>query len=88
VKELAADQSAASIKCLVNLRDHAESEAVRFAAAKELLDRACGRPKQEISVEDKSVTIIVNRSLQPVHQPQPPMTIEHQPGETEGPLGQ
>jgi hypothetical protein len=62
VKELAADQSAASIDKLVHLRDCAESEQVQFAAAKELLDRAHGRPRQEIDLnQDKSVTVIVNR---------------------------
>jgi hypothetical protein len=62
VKELAGEQSAASIDKLVYLRDSAESEQVQFAAAKELLDRAHGRPRQEIDLnQDKSVTVIVNR---------------------------
>ena len=62
VKELAADQSAASIEKLVHLRDCAQSEQVQFAAAKELLDRAHGRPRQELDVNaGKSVTVIVQR---------------------------
>lgn len=62
VKELAASYGPASIARLVQLRDGAASEQVRFAAAKELLDRAYGRPRQEIEMNDgKSLTIIVNR---------------------------
>jgi hypothetical protein len=62
VKELASDQSAASIDKLVYLRDSAQSEQVQFAAAKELLDRAHGRPRQELDVNaGKSVTVIVER---------------------------
>ena len=62
VRELAADQSEASIQKLVELRDTAESEQVRFAAAKELLDRACGRSRQEIDVNtDNSIRVIVQR---------------------------
>ena len=38
VRELAAEQSEKSINRLIELRDHAGSEQVRFAAAKELLD--------------------------------------------------
>lgn len=65
VKELAAEQSEASINRLIDLRDHADSEQVRFAAAKELLDRACGRPRQEIAVEDRGLTITINRLTPP-----------------------
>jgi hypothetical protein len=50
VKELAASYGPASIARLVQLRDGAESEQVRFAASKELLDRAYGRPRQELDV--------------------------------------
>ena len=62
VKELACDQGPASIARLVQLRDEAESEQVRFAAAKELLDRAYGRARQEIDVNaGKTVNVIVRR---------------------------
>lgn len=62
VKELAASYGPASIARLVQLRDGAVSEQVRFAAAKELLDRAYGRPRQEIDLNgDNSVTVIVQR---------------------------
>ncbi|HKQ36133.1 MAG TPA: hypothetical protein VJT11_12570 [Nitrospiraceae bacterium] len=66
VKELAADYGPASIAKLVQLRDGAESEQVQFAAAKELLDRAYGRPRQEIDLtREKTVTITINRSAPP-----------------------
>jgi len=72
VKELAAAYGPASIARLVQLRDGADSEQVRFAAAKELLDRAYGRPRQEIELGgDKSITVIV--------QPVSPSVIDIQP---------
>jgi hypothetical protein len=62
VKQLACDQGPESIARLVQLRDEAESEQVRFAAAKELLDRAYGRARQEIDVNsDRSIQVIVQR---------------------------
>ena len=62
VKELAGEQGPDSIARLVQLRDEAESEQVRFAAAKELLDRACGRARQEIDVNaNRSIQVIVQR---------------------------
>lgn len=67
VKELAAEQGEASIAKLVHLREHAESEQVRFAACKELLDRAYGRARQEIDVNaDRSVRVIIQREPGPV----------------------
>ena len=64
VKELACDQGPESIARLVQLRDEAESEQVRFAAAKELLDRAYGRARQEIDVNsDRSIQVIVQREM-------------------------
>ena len=62
LKELAALYSEDCIAVLVELRDHAEAEQVRLAAANSLLDRGHGRPRQEIDMNaDKSLTIIVNR---------------------------
>lgn len=47
---------------LVELRDHAEAEQVRLAAANRLLDRGHGKPRQEIDLsDDGKLTIIVNR---------------------------
>jgi hypothetical protein len=72
VKELAAEQGLASIDRLVQLRDDADSEQVRFAAAKELLDRAYGRARQEIDLTgDGKVTVIVCRPTRPVLDVQP-----------------
>lgn len=50
LKELAALHSEACIAVLVELRDHAEAEQVRLAAANSLLDRGHGRPRQEVDV--------------------------------------
>jgi hypothetical protein len=72
VKELAASYGPAPIARLVQLRDGVESEQVRFAAAKELLDRAYGRPRQEIELgSDKSITVIVQRNPTTVLDVQP-----------------
>jgi len=63
LKELAALHSEDCIAVLVKLRDHAESEQVRLAAASALLDRGHGRPRQEVDVNDEEhVTIIVRGS--------------------------
>lgn len=59
VKELAAEHGEDSIQKLIHLRDHAESEQVQFAATKELLDRAYGRPRQEFTVEDNSIRVLI-----------------------------
>ena len=74
VKELACDQGAESIARLVQLRDQAESEQVRFAAAKELLDRAYGRARQEIDLNsDHSIQVLIQReTLPPTQIPVPP----------------
>ena len=67
LKELAALHSEDCIAVLVELRDHAEAEHVRLAAANSLLDRAHGKPRQEIDLsEDNKLTIIVNRGGGPV----------------------
>jgi hypothetical protein len=50
LRELAALHSADCIAVLVELRDHAEAEQVRLAAANSLLDRAHGRPSQALAV--------------------------------------
>ena len=67
LKELAALHSEDCIAVLVELRDHAEAEQVRLAAANALLDRGHGRPRQAIDMHaDDSLTIIVNRLGQAV----------------------
>jgi hypothetical protein len=50
LRELAALHSEDCIAVLVELRDHAEAEQVRLAAANSLLDRGHGRPRQEVDV--------------------------------------
>ena len=67
LKEFAALHSETCIAVLVELRDHAETEHVRLAAANALLDRGHGRPRQAIDMHaDDSLTIIVNRLGQAV----------------------
>ena len=70
LKELAALHSEDCIAVLVQLRDHAEAEQVRLAAANALLDRGHGRPRHEIDLnDDKRVTVIIQpatpRTVQP-----------------------
>lgn len=72
LRELAALHTEDCITVLVQLRDHAEAEQVRLAAANALLDRGHGRPRQEIDVNDERVTIIVQGSTpQPVLEVRP-----------------
>lgn len=62
VRELAADYSEGCIDKLVELRDNGESEHIQLAAAIALLDRAHGRPRQEIDLtKDDKIVVIVNR---------------------------
>ena len=62
LKQLAAMHSADCIAVLVELRDHAEAEQVRLAAANSLLDRGHGKPRQEIDLrDDNRITVIVDR---------------------------
>lgn len=62
LKELAALHSEGCIAVLVELRDHAEAEQVRLAAANSLLDRGHGKPRQEMDLrDDNRITVIVNR---------------------------
>jgi hypothetical protein len=80
VKALAASYGPASIARLVQLRDGAASEQVRFAAAKELLDRAYGRPRQEIDLHgDNSITVIVQRHTPTVLDAQPAASLRVEP---------
>jgi hypothetical protein len=60
LKELAALHSEDCIAVLVELRDHAEAEQVRLAAANSLLDRGYGRPRQELDVtQNEGLRVIV-----------------------------
>jgi len=62
LRELAALHSEDCIAVLVQLRDHAEAEQVRLAAANSLLDRGHGKPRQEIDLrDDNRITVIVDR---------------------------
>src|SRR5687767_9831331 len=63
IKELAADYSESSIAELVRLRDKSPDDRVRLAASVVLLDRAHGKPRQEIDLtKDDRITIIVDRN--------------------------
>jgi len=62
LREAAAMEDAACLATLVFLRDYAQSEQVRLAAAQAVLDRAHGRPRQELDVrKNEGLTVIVDR---------------------------
>lgn len=62
LKEAAALHTEDCLAVLVQLRDHAESEQVRLAAAMALLDRGHGRPRQEFDLnKSEGVTVIIDR---------------------------
>ena len=66
LRELAALHTEDCIAVLVQLRDRAEAEHVRLAAANALLDRGHGRPRQEIDGHDEGpMTIIIQRFTPP-----------------------
>jgi hypothetical protein len=82
LKELAALHTEDCIAVLVQLRDHAEAEQVRLAAANALLDRGHGRPRQEIEWNDEGpVTIIIQGSTpRPVLEVRPALEDHAQEG--------
>jgi hypothetical protein len=81
LREAAALESEACLETLIHLRDHGESEQVRLAAASAILDRGHGRPRQELDLTDRGVTVIVDRfghlkgqAGEPVALPEPEAT--------------
>ena len=62
LKEAAAMHSETCLRVLVDLRDHAASEQVRLAAAMAILDRAHGKPRQQLDVGTGPSVIVVDRS--------------------------
>ena len=52
--------SEACLDVLVDLRDHAEHEQVRLAAAMAILDRAHGKPRQTVDLQDDRVIVVLN----------------------------
>lgn len=91
LKEAAALESEACLQTLVHLRDHSQSDQVRLSAATAILDRGHGRPRQEVNLTESLVTIVVNKpGTLPIVMSGPenvPLVIEHQPVDTERPLG-
>lgn len=72
LKELAALHSEDCIAVLVELRDHAEAEQVRLAAATALLDRGHGKPRQEVDVtQNEGLRVYVYGKPIPVRDVQP-----------------
>ena len=61
LKEAAALETEACLDVLRDLRDHAESEQVRLAAANALLDRGHGRPRQDVEIsKQERINVIVD----------------------------
>jgi hypothetical protein len=83
VKAQAGHYSPDALKTLVDIMLHGESEQARIAASKEVLDRAHGRPRQEIDLtDDGKVTVVICRPTRPVLDVQPAIT-DHSTGEAE-----
>jgi hypothetical protein len=83
LRELAASHSEDCIAVLVELRDHAEAEQVRLAAATALLDRGHGKPRQEVDVtQNQGLRVFVYGKPSPVLHVQPALT-DHSTDETE-----
>jgi hypothetical protein len=51
IRAMAMKHCPAALDTIVHLATNAETEATRLAAAKELLDRAYGKPRQSIAAE-------------------------------------
>lgn len=66
VKALAGKYGPGAIKRLAQIMDEGESEAARVAAAKELLDRAYGKPAQPHVGDDNAAPINVLHKIERV----------------------
>jgi hypothetical protein len=56
--DLAKEASPDAMRCLIGLmKDPASPPAVRLASAAQILDRALGRPKQSVEVENKGQSL-------------------------------
>ena len=74
IKALASEYGPEALETLVHIMTEGESEQAQIAAAKELLDRGYGKPRQEFEVNEKPrVTVIVQR-YGPVADPRPALT--------------
>jgi hypothetical protein len=83
LKELAAQYTEGSIHTLVRLRDHAKNEQVRLLAANSLLDRAHGRPRQEVDLRrSEGLRVFVYGKPSPVRDVRPAL-IDHSTDESE-----
>lgn len=62
IKALAGKHTPEALKTLVSIMQGSKSDAARVAAAKELLDRAYGRPAQAITDPDGGpLTVVIKR---------------------------
>lgn len=59
IKELSLEYAEVAIKKLAHLMIHADSDAVKFNACREMLNRAAGKPKtmSDITLTDSSSTV-------------------------------
>lgn len=88
LKEAAALHTEDCLAVLIQLRDHAESEQVRLAAAMALLDRGHGKPRQELDLnKSEGVTVIIDRwpPVNPLKSG--PVMIAGHSNDTQGPVG-
>jgi hypothetical protein len=53
-----------SLAMMVNLRDHSKNESIQFAAAKEIMDRVWGKPRQTQEITEKPGRSIVMEDFQ------------------------
>ncbi len=62
IKELSSQYGPEALDILVDIMQNGESEQARIAAAKELLDRGYGKPRQnlEVSQEDKVEIVVLD----------------------------
>ena len=61
IKELAARYGPDALRTLVLIMKDGESEQARIMAARELLDRGYGKPRQPKEDSDRRVRVVVNR---------------------------
>ena len=83
VKAQASQYSSDALNTLVGIMRHGKSEQARIAASKEVLDRAYGRPRQELDVtQNEGLRVFVYGKPSPVRDVQPAL-LDHSTDEAE-----
>jgi Family of unknown function (DUF5681) len=83
LQALAKEQTAASLRTLVELRDNSSDDNIRMKAASYILDRAWAKPMQNVSQTGNTGFTLAQLIAYPGIERGEPITIEHRPKKLE-----